>query len=334
MTMSLAEAKALATKELTALRIAPGTPRGRLIGEIKKRIDNFIPNSALRVLQRTCFVGRTPILTPDGYRRIEDFKAGDAILSRPEDKPDDSTRASFVEEVFRLSARILELRVSGQLIETTDEHPFFVVGRGWTAAKDLKDGDVLVGDDTKTSVVESTDVTGRTEDVFNLRVAVDHTYFVGDQHWGFSVWVHNAYSARQAANGTWEVIDSSGTVVRTGITETTAKGLAGLFNNVPQIFKVVNSKLPHAAEQSVAKLGMNKAEAVKDLKTLGESIEKGGLPIGTVPDPGNVLPRTDSLLVPFQNGAAVYEVGENGTAKLSTVLSQQEFLDALTKLGL
>ena len=27
--------------------------------------------------------------------------------------------------------------------------------------------------------------------VYNLRVAEDHTYFVGDPEWGFSVWTHN-----------------------------------------------------------------------------------------------------------------------------------------------
>lgn len=33
--------------------------------------------------------------------------------------------------------------------------------------------------------------TGKTEIVYNLRVAIDHTYFVGDNHRNFAVWVHN-----------------------------------------------------------------------------------------------------------------------------------------------
>jgi hypothetical protein len=32
--------------------------------------------------------------------------------------------------------------------------------------------------------------------VYNLRVAQDHTYFVGHDDWGFSVWVHNANYVR------------------------------------------------------------------------------------------------------------------------------------------
>jgi len=30
------------------------------------------------------------------------------------------------------------------------------------------------------------------ETVYNLRVAEHHTYFVGSEAWGFSVWAHNA----------------------------------------------------------------------------------------------------------------------------------------------
>jgi hypothetical protein len=33
---------------------------------------------------------------------------------------------------------------------------------------------------------------GEASDVYNLRVAEDHTYFVGAENWGFSVWAHNA----------------------------------------------------------------------------------------------------------------------------------------------
>jgi len=47
-------------------------------------------------------------------------------------------------------------------------------------------------------------------------------------------------------------------------------------------------------------------------------------------DPGNIIPRTDSVLVPYRAGAAVYEVAKNGTAALRTVLSEAEF--ALAKL--
>jgi hypothetical protein len=59
-----------------------------------------------------------------------------------------------------------------------------------------------------------------------------------------------------------------------------------------------------------------------------------GFPAGTIPDPGKIISRADSVLVPFRNGAAVYEASKNGTARLQTVLSAAEFTAAKAKQGL
>ena len=40
--------------------------------------------------------------------------------------------------------------------------------------------------------VEAVVDTGRLETVYNLEIEGDHTYFVGCDEWGFSVWAHNA----------------------------------------------------------------------------------------------------------------------------------------------
>ena len=45
--------------------------------------------------------------------------------------------------------------------------------------------------------VTAVELTGTPAQVYNFRSADHHTYFVGDDDWGFSVWVHNAkYSLR------------------------------------------------------------------------------------------------------------------------------------------
>jgi len=41
------------------------------------------------------------------------------------------------------SKRVLLLHLGGQTIRTTADHPFFVSGRGWTRASDLRLGDPL-----------------------------------------------------------------------------------------------------------------------------------------------------------------------------------------------
>ena len=73
-------------------------------------------------------------------------------------------------------------------IRTTREHPFFVRGKGWIGAGSLETGDVLVGHDGQEAIVEAVTDTGDIEKLYNVGVAEYHTYFVGGEEWGFSVW--------------------------------------------------------------------------------------------------------------------------------------------------
>ncbi len=114
---------------------------------LAKKVGDFY--LALKILQRTCFVAGTPLLTPEGEKPIEQFQIGDRILAKPENDPHAPVRVQTVEAVFELEGMVLELRVGGQLIETTTEHPFFVAGQGWVRAKDLQPGDPLVGHDER-----------------------------------------------------------------------------------------------------------------------------------------------------------------------------------------
>lgn len=80
-------------------------------------------------------------------------------------------------------------------LKTTNEHPFHVAGKGWTAAQDLVAGDVVLSDDATPLTVEASwaQETPAGTAVYNLTVDGDHTYFVedgaGTQDFA---WVHNA----------------------------------------------------------------------------------------------------------------------------------------------
>jgi hypothetical protein len=87
------------------------------------------------------------------------------------------------------------------VLRTTAEHPFWVRGRGWTAASQLRVGDALRSHDGQWLAVEGVRNTGRAEVVYNCRVAEYHTYFVGCAAWGFSLWAHNSYNPTSAPAG-------------------------------------------------------------------------------------------------------------------------------------
>ena len=61
------------------------------------------------------------------------------------------------------------------------------------ACHELAVGDTLLAEDGRWLRVDDLLDTGEWEAVYNLRVADDHTYFVGCDEWGFSVWAHNSY---------------------------------------------------------------------------------------------------------------------------------------------
>jgi hypothetical protein len=99
--------------------------------------------------------------------------------------------------VFVRLGRVLHLHVGDRVIRTTGEHPFYVWGRGWLPCVEMQPGDLLSSHDGRWVAVEEVYDTGEWETVYNLRVAEHHTYFVGSQEWGFSVWAHNQYLNKQ-----------------------------------------------------------------------------------------------------------------------------------------
>ena len=74
-------------------------------------------------------------------------------------------------------------------IDTTSNHPFYVIGKGWVTAGELEVGDEVYRLDGSTAVVTGSELERLTESikVYNLEVEDYHTYFVGD----VPVLVHN-----------------------------------------------------------------------------------------------------------------------------------------------
>ncbi len=142
-----------------------------------------------------CFAAGTPVITPDGEKPIEDLKAGDYVLSRNEHNIEGNVEPKLVEETFQGQGEIFELHVGGQVIRVTEGHRFFLKGKGWTPAGEMKPGDQMATDSFDWKAVDRVTTTGESEPVYNFRVADHHTYFVGKKAWGFGVWTHNLYGS-------------------------------------------------------------------------------------------------------------------------------------------
>ena len=80
-----------------------------------------------------CFVAGTQVLTPSGYRSIEDLAIGDEVIS-----------AAGVDEVVSTTRRMAYETMQVNGIRCTPNHKFLTES-GWINAKNLLVGDVLVG---------------------------------------------------------------------------------------------------------------------------------------------------------------------------------------------
>ena len=162
------------------------------MGELKEEEEILcnIPGGA-------CFVRGTLVSTERGLRAIETLKAGELVRSR--DEATGQTALKPIAQTFERYATMLALTWSnGETIETTREHPFYVVDRGFVKAGELGIGTSIVtraGPSVQLVSVKS----GAAQTVYNFEVEDYHTYFVGQGE----VWVHNA-DYLTPKSGKWE----------------------------------------------------------------------------------------------------------------------------------
>ena len=72
----------------------------------------------------------------------------------------------------------MEVEIGGDVIRCTPNHPFYVRGRGFIPAEQLKSGDELRSSAGGWASIGSIGARGDVEPVYNIRVAGLHTYFV------------------------------------------------------------------------------------------------------------------------------------------------------------
>ncbi len=135
------------------------------------------------------------------FRRGEQY---DSFTGETELKEVTTVYVHEVEEV-------LHLETTEGDIDTTTNHPFYVINKGWVAAGDLKSGDEVYNLDGSTAVVIDSELEKLDEPVlvYNLEVEDFHTYFVGYE----PVLVHNTcgnvYGSGHAGQKHKDTIDSA-----------------------------------------------------------------------------------------------------------------------------
>ena len=138
---------------------------------------------------RSCsFAGATTVLMADGTKKaIEDIEVGDKVIAT--DPETGEQKPKTVEHVWVHEDTVVDLVVDGEVITTTEDHPFWsVTDQRFERADALSAGEKVLGADGRVVTVSGLEVgTTREALAYNLTVAGIHTYHVGQGE----ILVHN-----------------------------------------------------------------------------------------------------------------------------------------------
>jgi hypothetical protein len=134
-----------------------------------------------------CFIAGTKVSLPSGdIKNIEDILVGEEVLTYNEESGEQEVgkvgdlKTHEVTQIIRLTLD------NENIINTTEEHPFFVEGKGWVKAGELQPLDVCKKVDGNESLISTVEVLEETHTVYNLlSVSENHNFYVN------GILVHN-----------------------------------------------------------------------------------------------------------------------------------------------
>jgi uncharacterized protein (TIGR03067 family) len=159
---------------------------GRLLvhgkdGEVRYAINLRLPQQQLPPpCHPGCFPAGTMVRIPDGTKAVERIREGDLVRTIDRDGKPSSAN---VTGVFVTRNRVLEIRVEGATLVTTETQPLALVNGGFRAAGDLKPGDRVwrwVKGERRAAAVLNVSTADREVQVFNLVVGEAKAFIAGD----------------------------------------------------------------------------------------------------------------------------------------------------------
>jgi hypothetical protein len=151
------------------------------------------PTHPRRKIRRSNFTADTTVMLCDGTSKsISEIEEGDLVLTRNEEtgelscwpavSPYSSPNRALID------VELVDDRGNVELLETTFDHPFFVLGEGWVRVEHLEVGDIVPTTDGQATVVGLA-WKGQLATVYNFGVEQTRSYFVGET----GAWVHNCF---------------------------------------------------------------------------------------------------------------------------------------------
>jgi hypothetical protein len=153
-----------------------------------------------------CFVEGTLVKTENGLIPIEQIQIGDYVYTY-DGKYNEIVLKEVVNTMRKEAEKIISIKINKDvIIETTENHPFYVKNTGWVEAKQLREGDKLLNYNEEYLEIQELKETyyfGKV--VYNLQLDENHNFFVSDL-W---ILVHNENWCKQMMKSIKEDVDKA-----------------------------------------------------------------------------------------------------------------------------
>lgn len=124
----------------------------------------------------SCLPAGALVSTAEGLRPIETLQIGDLVLAKDIDTGEVALRP-VLKTTVRTPQPLVNMDLGDETLQATQGHHFWISGKGWVKARDLRPGDRFHG--LTGTVTLSAITSGETAAVYNLVVDRASTYFVG-----------------------------------------------------------------------------------------------------------------------------------------------------------
>jgi RHS repeat-associated protein len=165
--------------------------------QLKGQVDELVDDIQRLFGKGGCFVAGTEILTTEGLKNIEDIREGDWVIADDPTTPGQVEIRQVLVAYEREATKLIDIYIDGEVISATEEHPFWVVDKGWVEPKDLQVGDKLQTEDGRVVDVDRVEKREGDFKVYNFRVDGIPTYFVSE----LGILVHNNTNCSEPAGG-------------------------------------------------------------------------------------------------------------------------------------
>jgi Pretoxin HINT domain len=145
-------------------------------GNAEEAFDGL--NQAGVKITGACFVAGTEILTLDGEKSIEEIEVGDWVVADDPNTVGEIEYKQVLDTFVRHTDKLVDLSIDGEVISTTEEHPFWTPDKGWVEAKDLVVGSLVQTEDGRVIDVDRVETKAGDFTVYNFK-HLWHLYLIG-----------------------------------------------------------------------------------------------------------------------------------------------------------